>query len=231
MSDKNIKQPKVRFKKFAGENAQAWEQRKLADLAEQYIGGGTPKTSVEEYWNGRIPWIQSSDLNDGEVSGVEPKKMITEQGLNNSATKLVPSNSIAIITRVGVGKLAFMPFSYATSQDFLSLSGLKVDPWFCVYSCYKKLQSELRSVQGTSIKGITKSELLDKKIFVPVNGEQRKIGEFFRNIDDLITLHQRELDNTKTLKQTMLSKMFPKEGSDVPEFRFAGFTDPWEQRK
>ena len=170
----------------------SWEQRKVSDLAEKTYGGGTPTTSNEAYWNGDIPWIQSSDVVDGKLLGVEPRKWITQDGLNNSAAQLIPENSIAIITRVGVGKLAFMPYSYATSQDFLSLSKLNVEPFFAVYACHKKLQSELNAVQGTSIKGITKDELLAKSIMVPRYAEQQQIGAFFKQLDNLITLHQRK---------------------------------------
>ena len=170
----------------------SWEQRKLSDLAEKTYGGGTPSTSNEAYWNGDIPWIQSSDVVDGKLLGVEPRKWITQDGLNNSAAQLIPGNSIAIITRVGVGKLAFMPYSYTTSQDFLSLSKLNAEPLFTVYACYKKLQTELNAVQGTSIKGITKDELLAKNIMVPRYAEQQQIGAFFKQLDHLITLHQRQ---------------------------------------
>ena len=180
--------PEIRFKGFT----EAWEQRKVSDLAEKTYGGGTPTTSNEAYWNGDIPWIQSSDVVDGKLLGVEPRKWITQDGLNNSAAQLIPGNSIAIITRVGVGKLAFMPYSYATSQDFLSLSKLNAEPLFTVYACYKKLQSELNAVQGTSIKGITKDELLAKNIMVPRYAEQQQIGAFFKQLDNLITLHQRK---------------------------------------
>ena len=173
-------------------NTSSWEQRKVSDLAEKTYGGGTPTTSNEAYWNGDIPWIQSSDVVDGKLLGVEPRKWITQDGLNNSAAQLIPGNSIAIITRVGVGKLAFMPYSYATSQDFLSLSKLNAEPLFTVYACYKKLQSELNAVQGTSIKGITKDELLAKNIMVPRYAEQQQIGAFFKQLDNLITLHQRK---------------------------------------
>ena len=196
--------PEIRFKGFTD----AWEQRKLSELAEKTYGGGTPATSNEVFWNGNIPWIQSSDVVDGKLFGVEPRKHITQEGLNNSATQLVPQNSIAIITRVGVGKLAFMPFSYTTSQDFLSLSKLNTEPFFTVYACYKKLQSELNAVQGTSIKGITKDELLAKIIMVPEYAEQQQIGAFFRNIDNLITLHQRKLEKLKQIKKSCLEKMF-----------------------
>lgn len=172
----------------------SWEQRKVSDLAEKTYGGGTPTTSNEAYWNGDIPWIQSSDVMDGKLLGVEPRKWITQAGLNNSAAQLIPENSIAIITRVGVGKLAFMPYSYATSQDFLSLSKLNAEPLFTVYACYKELQTGLNAVQGTSIKGITKDELLVKNIMVPRYAEQQQIGAFFKNLDHLITLHQRKLE-------------------------------------
>ena len=200
-------------------------------MAEKTYGGGTPATSNEAFWNGNIPWIQSSDIVDGKMMGVEPRKYITQTGLNSSATQLVPKDSIAIITRVGVGKLAYMPFSYSTSQDFLSLSKLNTEPFFTVYACYKKLQSELNTVQGTSIKGITKDELLAKTISVPVYSEQKQIGSFFTQLDTLITLHQRKYEKLVNIKKSMLDKMFPKNGASVPKIRFKGFTDPWEQRK
>ena len=223
----NEKKPALRFKGFTD----PWEQRKISELAEKTYGGGTPTTSNEAFWNGNIPWIQSSDIVDGKLMGVEPRKYITQTGLNSSATQLVPKNSIAIITRVGVGKLAYMPFSYSTSQDFLSLSKLNTEPFFTVYACYKKLQSELNTVQGTSIKGITKDELLAKTISVPVYSEQKQIGSFFAQLDTLITLHQRKYEKLVNIKKSMLDKMFPKNGASVPEIRFKGFTDPWEQRK
>ena len=213
------------------QNTPTWEQRKISELAEKTYGGGTPTTSNEAFWNGNIPWIQSSDIVDGKLIGVEPRKYITQTGLNSSATQLVPKNSIAIITRVGVGKLAYMPFSYSTSQDFLSLSKLNTEPFFTVYACYKKLQSELNTVQGTSIKGITKDELLAKTISVPVYSEQKQIGSFFAQLDTLITLHQRKYEKLVNIKKSMLDKMFPQNGASVPEIRFKGFTDPWEQRK
>ena len=196
--------PEIRFKGFTD----PWEQRKISELAEKTYGGGTPTTSNEAFWNGNIPWIQSSDIVDGKLMGVEPRKYITQTGLNNSATQLVPKDSIAIITRVGVGKLAYMPFSYSTSQDFLSLSKLNTEPFFTVYACYKKLQSELNTVQGTSIKGITKDELLAKTISVPVYSEQKQIGSFFTQLDTLITLHQRKLEKLQNIKKSCLEKMF-----------------------
>ena len=224
MSEK--KKPVVRFAGFTGD----WEQRKVGELASDTYGGGTPTTSNDRFWNGTIPWIQSSDLSEHQVFGVTPSKYISNEAVLSSATKIVPENSIAIITRVVVGKLAVMPFSYATSQDFLSLSKLKTDIVFTSYLLYKKLQSELNSVQGTSIKGLTKDELLTKVVVVPGRKEQEAIGTYFKQLDQLITLHHRKCDKLKNVKKSMLEKMFPKNGRKVPEIRFAGFTDDWEQR-
>ena len=198
------KVPEIRFKGFTDE----WEQRKLGELSEKTFGGGTPKTSNESFWKGNIPWIQSSDLIEGSLFDVEPRKYISQEAVDKSATKLVPENSVAIVTRVGVGKLAFMPFSYATSQDFLSLSVLKTEPKFTVYALYKKLQSELNAVQGTSIKGVTKDELLAKKVMIPCYKEQEKIGSYLHSLDHLITLHQHKCEELKKLKKFMLQNMF-----------------------
>ena len=196
--------PEIKFNGFAN----AWEQRKVSEIALQTYGGGTPKTANEEFWKGNIPWIQSSDLIEERLFNVKPRKYISQEAVSKSATKLVPQNSIAIVTRVGVGKLAFMPFSYATSQDFLSLSELKIEPEFAVYALYKMMQLVSNEVQGTSIKGITKDELLAKEILIPDCDEQKKIGAYLHNFDHLITLHQRKIDMLKKLKSACLSEMF-----------------------
>ena len=185
-----------------------WEQRKLGEVAEKTYGGGTPRTSEETFWNGDIPWLQSADFIEHEVLSVIPKKRITYTGLQNSAAQLIPQNSIAIVTRVGVGKLAFMPFQYTTSQDFLSLSNLNIDGKFGCYMLYRLLQKEKNLTQGTSIKGITKEELLNKEILVPKQQEQELIGKYFSTLDHLITLHQQKCTDLKNLKIYMLQNMF-----------------------
>ncbi len=198
------KVPQIRFEGFTED----WEQRKLSEIALQTYGGGTPKTANEEFWKGNIPWIQSSDLIEERLFNVKPRKYISQEAISKSSTKLVPQNSIAIVTRVGVGKLAFMPFSYATSQDFLSLSELKIEPKFAVYALYKMMRLVSNEVQGTSIKGITKDELLAKEILIPDCEEQKKIGAYLHNLDHLITLHQRKCDELKEVKKFMLQNMF-----------------------
>ena len=219
--------PKLRFPEFTA----TWEQRKLEELASKFTGGGTPNTSNPNYWNGEIPWIQSSDLKEDDVLSLTVKKHISQEGLENSAAKIVPKNSLVIVTRVGVGKLVVNNQEIATSQDFLSLSGIKGDSRFLAYSLYSLLKKNSRRVQGTSIKGITKVDFLKETILIPSLEEQEKISSCMVEIDKLITLHQRKLEGLSKLKKSLLQKMFPKNGSLGPELRFPGFTGDWEQHK
>lgn len=219
--------PRIRFKGFDEE----WKRTNVGNLAGRTFGGGTPKTNVEEYWGGDIPWIQSSNLLEHQMFNIDIRKYITKEGLQKSAAQLVPGNSIAVVSHVGVGKLLFIPFEYTSSQDFISLSELKSEPIFTCYALYKRLQEDLHIVQGSAIKGITKEDLLNKTLAIPCDKEQLKIGSMLKNIDRLITLNQRKLESLKQCKKYMLSKMFPKEGETVPKIRFEGFTGGWEQRK
>ncbi|PCS04353.1 restriction modification system DNA specificity domain-containing protein [Lactococcus chungangensis CAU 28 = DSM 22330] len=163
----------------------------MNDISENSFGGGTPKSDVDEYWNGNIPWLQSSNLKNDDVTNVKFEKFVSNLGLKNSATKLISEKSIAIVIRVGVGKLALINEPFTTSQDFLSLSNLKINPTFGVYSIYQILKKELSSIQGTSIKGITKNDILTKNIIIPISlEEQIKIGKFFQHLDNLITVNE-----------------------------------------
>ncbi|EGO2591596.1 restriction endonuclease subunit S [Enterococcus faecalis] len=228
MRDEMKKVPRLRFRGFQED----WELCKVGDFGREIYGGGTPKTSVKEFWSGTLPWIQSSDLKEDKVCDIKAKKHISVKAIQQSSAKKISKNSIAIVTRVSVGKLVLMPYEYATSQDFLSISVLQVDKWFGVYSLYNKLQSELNSVQGTSIKGITKDELLNKKIMIPKPlKEQSKIGLFLKKIDTTIALHQRKLEQLKEFKKAYLQVMFPEKDERVPKLRFADFEEEWEHRK
>lgn len=201
---KEEKVPEIRFKGFTDD----WEQRKLGEISGSTYGGGTPKISEMEYWNGKIPWIQSSNLVENELFSVDIQRFVTELGICKSAVQLVPKNAIAVVSHVGVGKLVFMPVSYTTSQDFISLANLKSEPKFTCYAIYKQLQKELHIVQGSAIKGITKDDLLNKKIEIPTYKEQKKISNFLLKIDSIITLHQRKCDQLQSFKKFMLQNLF-----------------------
>ena len=196
--------PEIRLDGFEEE----WELLEINDLADGFQSGGTPKTNVQEYWDGDIPWIQSSDLETNCLFKIKVQKSISEKGLKNSSAKIIPKDSIAVVTRVGVGKLAVMRHEYATSQDFLSLSNLKSNIEFTAYLLYRLLQKEVTQLQGTSIKGITKGELLSKKVLIPSLPEQQAIGAYFSNLDNLINSHQEKITQLETLKKKLLQDMF-----------------------
>ena len=225
----NKKTPKLRFKGFTDD----WEQRKLDDIAKIKTGGGTPKTANPEYWSGNIPWIQSSDLVEGDIVHVNINKFINNNALKNSAAKLISRDSIALVTRVGVGKVAVINQDFTTSQDFLSLSDFDgSDIKFLAYQLYRLMQENAKVLQGTSIKGITKTELIEQSISIPSSGqEQNLISAVLSKIDSIITLHQRKLEKLKLNKSALLQKLFPQKGCTIPDVRFKGFTDAWEQRK
>ena len=84
---------------------------------------------------------------------------------------------------------------------------------------------------GTTVESVDFGKIKDMLLYMPSTVEQQQIGDFFAKLDSLITLHQRKYDKLVIFKKSMLEKMFPKDGESVPEIRFAGFTDPWEQRK
>ena len=217
------KMSKIRFKGFE----HSLKRKQIGEITTSF-SGGTPSTKEPIFWNGTIPWIQTSDIQKDKLFGVKPQKFVSNKGLENSSAKLIPKNSIAIVTRVGVGKLAIIDQEYTTSQDFLSLSDFNEDTHFLVYSIYKMLQKESAQLQGTSIKGITKDDLLSKKINLPEIEEQSAIGSLFRTLDELLASYKVNLTNYQSLKATMLSKMFPKAGQTVPEIRLDGFEGEWE---
>ncbi|ORI01730.1 hypothetical protein B5723_11225 [Mammaliicoccus sciuri] len=217
---KNV--PELRFPEFDGE----WEEKKIGELSQKTISGGTPRTSKLEFWNGDIPWIQSSDLSMNKLYIDSSNKSITEEAIDNSSAKIIPAKSIAIVTRVGVGKLAFVDFKYSTSQDFISLANLIFDTNFSIYSLYNKIKIISKNLQGTSIKGITKNELLNTVMLMPLDiVEQQKIGEFFSKLDRQIELEEQKLAKLEEQKKGYMQKIFSQElrfkdenGNEYPEW-------------
>ena len=219
--------PNIRFKGFTDD----WEQRKLSEVAE-IVGGGTPSTNIPEYWDGDIDWYAPAEINDQiYVDGSERK--ITKLGLEKSSAKILPADITVLFTsRAGIGKTAILRRSGATNQGFQSMVlNDETNPYF-VFSISKFIKEEAERVASGSTFAEVSGKMLGNLAFMfPTKKEQDKIGEYFSNLDNLITLHQRKCDETKKLKKFMLQKMFPKKDAKKPEIRFAGFTDDWEQRK
>ncbi len=196
------------------------------------MGGGTPKTSIPEYWNGEINWYSPVEI--GKQTYVySSQKKITELGLKKSSAKILPVGTILFTSRAGIGNTAILSKEATTNQGFQSIvpDSIKLDSYF-IYSRSSELKKYgEKNGAGSTFIEVSGKEMEKMPIYLPKLIEQQKIGSFFKHLDELITLHQRMLDEYKTLKKTMLSKMFPKNGEKYPELRFSGFTDAWELRK
>ena len=220
--------PAIRFKGFTD----TWEQRKLGDMAD-IIGGGTPSTSNSEYWDGDIDWYAPAEIAD-QIYVDSSDRKITKQGFENSSAKMLPIGTVLFTSRAGIGKTAILRKEACTNQGFQSIvpHNNELDSYF-IFSRTEELKryGETNGAGSTFVE-VSGKQMASMDIMMPKTIEEQKaIGQYFQNLDRLITLHQRKLEKLHNLKKAMLAKMFPQNGSVYPEIRFAGFTDAWEQRK
>lgn len=180
-----------------------WIETPLSDLCE-FVGGGTPDTSNDEYWNGTIPWISSADLQEGNIRCINVTRYITEDAVNNSATKICPENSILIVSRVGVGKIAIAPTALCTSQDFINLVDVKGNLYFVTLQLQREIQRILSMSQGTSIKGIASKEIKAMVIELPPRDEQDTIANVLDCSDREITLVETEIEAWQQKKKALM---------------------------
>jgi type I restriction enzyme, S subunit len=198
---------KLRFKDENGNDFPDWEVKKLGEIG-TFIGGGTPSTKMPNLWIGNIPWISSSDLVDESIYRINKTRFINDTAISKSATKKIPTNSILIVSRVGVGKVAISDEELCTSQDFTSLSEHHQNSFFLAYAIKLKTNNLLEFNQGTSIKGFVKSDLETLKINLPSLPEQTRIANFLSTIDEKINHCQKQIEKTETWKKGLLQNMF-----------------------
>ena len=202
------KVPAIRFAGFTD----PWEQRKLGELSSEF---------------------QSGDFISAEkILASGPYPVYGGNGLRGYAKRYNHDGFYALIGRQGalcgnvntaVGKAYFTEHAVAIKANSLHDTRFLVHLLRCM---------DLGQYSGQSAQpGLAVGVLKEVETTVPSKVEQQAIGSFFSRLDDLITLHQRKYDKLVVFKKSMLEKMFPKDGESVPEIRFAGFTDPWEQRK
>lgn len=160
-----------------------WKLKKIEDIY-NVIGGGTPSTKVENYWEGEIPWITSADIHG--IKDIKPRRFITKQAINDSATNLVPGGSIIVVTRVALGKVAQTEFPLCFSQDSQALISKSNDvyPPYVLYYLSKAVQSFKYIGRGTTISGVTKKQLKELPIILPPKKEQERIVD---RIEELFT--------------------------------------------
>lgn len=184
-----------------------WEVKRLNDIG-KFIGGGTPNTNNSNYWNGNIPWISSSDISKDSINTLIPTRFITKEAISCSATKLCPKNTILIVSRVGVGKLAISNTEVCTSQDFTNLvCNDNVDENFVAYQLLPELQQKASEAQGTSIKGITTEEVRTLQIPLPPLPEQQRIAKALSDVDALISTTEKLLQKKKNIKQGTMQEL------------------------
>lgn len=194
--------PKLRFREFDG----AWREKKIDEIFSSIAGGGTPSKD-DSYWTGTIPWISSSDVSEDSITGIDVTRFISESAIKNSATKLIPRDSVLVVSRVGVGKVAISKFELCTSQDFTNLIGCKGSPYFYAHLLSHYMKRKASSVQGTAIKGVPSAEIKGYSVFAPDLGEQEKIASFFTLLDKKIALAERKLKKTYEIRNALLEGM------------------------
>ena len=225
------KSPQLRFEGFTDD----WEERKLSDLFIKGGSGGTPKSTNKAFYDGDIPFLGISDItkSNGFINNTE--KHISSDGLNSSAAWIVSKGAISLAMYASVGKLAILNIDAATSQAFYNMIFDDYDLRDLVYQRLNKANelSEWNKLISTGTQSnLNADKVKNFQMYLPKNHDEIKlISTFFKQIDNTIALHQRKLDLLKEQKKGYLQKMFPKNGAKVPELRFAGFADDWEERK
>lgn len=191
---------KMRLEESWGLLVMRYKLSEIMDL----IGGGTPKTSMPEYWGGNIPWLSVKDFNNDNRYVYTTEKTITEEGLKNSSTKLLERDDSIISARGTVGEMAMIPFPMAFNQSCYGLRAKKeiIDPTFLYYLVKHNVVLLQKNTHGSVFDTITRDTFSGIEVNVPNMEEQVKIAGVLQNLDDKIELNNEINDNL--LQQTQL---------------------------
>ena len=214
----------------------SWEQRKLGDITVKIGSGKTPSGGKSAYVETGIPLIRSQNVNGDKVDFADIV-FVDETTDESMANSRVYTNDVLLnITGASIGR----------SAVYKGLESANVNQHVCIIRPTEGYQPDFiqlnlssdngqkqidASQAGGGREGLNFQEIGKMQFCFPSLNEQKCIGRYFNSLDHFITLHQRKCDETKTLKKYMLQKMFPQNGEKVPEIRFDGFTEDWEQRK
>ena len=211
-------------------NAFVWEQRKLLEFVSFFNGLTYTPDDVEE--TGTLV-LRSSNVKNGEIVDADNvyvnDKAVTSENVHEGDIIVVVRNG----SRALIGKHAQIKAPMPNTVIGAFMSGIRSEHSSFVNALLdtSAFENEIAKNMGATINQITGYMFSKMEFMIPSGDEQQKIGEHFQSLDNLITLHQRKCEETKILKKYMLQKMFPQNGQKVPEIRFKGFTDDWEQRK
>ena len=228
----NEKKPALRFKGFTD----PWEQRKLGEICDFITKGATPTTYGFSWQPDGVPFFRNDSIKDnvfvfGEFS------YISEAANEVLKRSEVHGNDILIAITGDIGKVGIIPDTVEKANINQHIARVRIRKEALPYFVYQYLasddtQKEYQKIKtGLSMPQLSLEQVRDIVVKIPEFNEQGKIADCLRRIDTLITLHQRKHEKLVNIKKSMLDKMFPQNGVSVPEIRFKGFTDPWEQRK
>ena len=223
--------PEIRFGGFS----EPWAQRKLGDMGSTFTGlSGKTK---EDFGHGDAKFITYMNVYTNAVADLtmtEPIEVDSKQNKVKAGDVFFTTSSE---TPEEVGMSCVMPAdmedTYLNSFCFGYRQTERLDLNYLAYALRSNSFREqmVFLAQGISRYNISKNKVMEAEIAVPSSDEQSQIGSIFESLDSLISQHQHKYDTLVAVKKAMLEKMFPREGETVPQIRFAGFADPWEQRK
>jgi len=222
------KVPQLRFNGYSDD----WEQRKLGKVFKTYSGMTPLRSDISNFRNPEVPWIKTTDLKNSDITSNDEK--ISAKAANK--LKVLPVNTVLIAMYGGfnqIGRTGLLTYPATINQALTALEpNDSISPYFLLTELNYRV-NDWKKFAASSRKdpNITKRDIDNFMINFPTQQEQQKVGSFFQQLDNTITLHQRKLDLLKEQKKGYLQKMFPKNGAKVPELRFAGFADDWEERK
>ena len=203
--------PRRRFPEFS--NAKPWSMSPIEDISKKISQGGTPKTSVQKYWDGSIPWITPAEMSNDAVHHYTKNtvRTITISGLENCAATLIPPNSVIISNRAPIGYLTVNKTKMATNQGCKGIvPNSKIYYEFLYFSLLAAGQALNDLGAGSGFKEISMATLKAFEIPVPEYNEQVKIANCLKSLDDLIRLEDSKLSMLKEKKASLMQELFPK---------------------
>lgn len=216
MKKETKKAPTIRFRGFTDN----WEQRKLGELVQITMGQSPNGTTYSEKPSKYILIQGNADLKNGWVV---PRIWTTQK------TKFANAGDLIMSVRAPAGAMGKTAYDVVIGRGVAAIKGNEF-----IFQALAKMNANgywKKIAAGSTFESINSDAVRNAEIVIPHNKEQEKIGQCFLNLDNLITIHQRKLDQLKTLKKYFLQNMFPAKGEKVPIIRFKGFTGDWEQRK
>ena len=222
--------PKIRFKGYQEE----WEQRKFSEMV-TIERGGSPRPIDKFITNDKngLNWVKIGDAPEQGNYITQTAEKIRPEGL--SKTREVHPGDLILSNSMSFGRPYIMAIDVCIHDGWLAIRDTKKNfdlKFLCTLLGTDSMLNQYKAMAaGSTVNNLNKELVGGTIIAFPMLEEQIKIGDYFTSIDHLITLHHRKCEEMKILKKYMLQKMFPQNGNSVPEIRFLGFTEDWEQRK